>query len=204
MRSHRRPRLCRAAPEIEHVSDEIREARPLCARVQPSRLQGRASTGLCMRLNVMQVSACVTVMAAAVAGPIVLWKAWVPQLAPSAPVPAVSAVPTISPGDPALYPVSREPLETQDRYRAALAASADDRAWYIMGRDGCQRLKVAMGVDDPEHAVAALNADGGAFDYFKRTDTMVGIVQPLGPRFAFVRGYGACQVAWGVTVREAG
>ncbi len=54
-----------------------------------------------MRANVMQVSACVTVMAAAIAGPIVLFKTWKPELAAAAPTPAS--------GDPRFFPVSREP-----------------------------------------------------------------------------------------------
>lgn len=76
-----------------------------------------------MRANVMQVSACVTVMAAAVTAPIVLWKTWKPEPAVAAPAVKPAAAPAavgVS-GDPAAYPVSREPLETQDRYHDAPA-----------------------------------------------------------------------------------
>jgi hypothetical protein len=147
----------------------------------------------------MQVSACVTVLAAAIAGPIIIWKSW-PQEAAAAP----TSKPVQVQSDPRLEPVSREPLETQDRYQAQYAAEsvAQDQTWYAVAQDDCYKLNVAMGVDTPEQARSELNARGGRFDYFKRTDNMVGLSEPLGERLAFVRGYGRCRVVWGAMRAE--
>ena len=147
-----------------------------------------------MRVNVMQVSACVTVMAAAVAAPIILLKTWKPEEAAAAASPPAKAQ---TAEDPRYEIVSRENVGEPG---TAVSPVDQDRTWYVVAQDDCFKLKVAMGVDTPEQAIAALNADGGRFDYFKRTNNMVGIVQPLGPRFAFVRGYSRCRISWGVAM----